>query len=76
MNTIAVRIAWDESADADCYAVYVRPQGGQFSEYVTKDTSIVLQIAERKPTDIYVSSRQGNLENISSEEIHVFVTRW
>ena len=76
MNTIALRVAWDGSPDADRYAVYVRPVGGHFSEYETKETSIVLQIPEGQPTDIYVSSRQGALENISSEEIHVYVTRW
>jgi hypothetical protein len=73
---IPVRIAWDAVPDADRYVVYAQPEGGDFAEIETPETSIVLAVPERRETLVYVTSRQGQLESIGSEEMRLYTARW
>lgn len=76
MKTIPVRIAWDASSDADRYVVYAQPEGRDFTEIETVETTIILAIPERVHTLIHVTSRKGALESIASEEMHLYTARW
>lgn len=76
MNNIPVRIAWDAVPGADRYAVYVHPDGHVGNDFETVSPSTVVQVPENTMTLIYVTSRQGLLESISSEEMHVYASRW
>jgi hypothetical protein len=73
---VPISIAWDVVPDADRYAVYVCPEGGPCAETETDKPAIVVQVPVQVQTLIYVTSRQGQLESISSEKMHVYVTRW
>lgn len=73
---VPVRIAWDAVPDADRYAIYVQPEGDPFQEFETTKTSVVLAVPERRETLVYVTSRQGPLESIGSEEMRLYTARW
>jgi hypothetical protein len=73
---VPVVIEWDAVDDADRYAVYVQPEGGPVVEAETTKPRITIQVPTNTPTLVYVTSRQGQLESISSEEMRVYVTRW
>jgi hypothetical protein len=74
--TVPVTIEWDAVEDADRYAVYVQPEGGPVIESETIKPRTVIRVPTNTPTLVYVTSRQGQLESISSEEMHVYVTKW
>jgi hypothetical protein len=74
--TVPIAIEWDAVDDADRYAVYVRSEGGPCIETETVKPRITVQVPVNIQTLVYVTSRNGQLESISSEEMHVYVTRW
>lgn len=76
MSAIPVKIEWDKIPEADHYVVYYQPEGDDFTEVETVETSIVLHLPERRFTLVYVSYREGQLENIASEEMAIYPTRW
>jgi hypothetical protein len=75
-NAIPTRIQWDAVPDADRYVVYVQVEGCEFNTFEIFDTSIVLGLPPNKAIVIFVCSRQGQLENIDSDSMHVYATRW
>lgn len=76
MNTVPIKIAWDKTPDADRYVVYVQTEGSAWQEIETQENTIVLALPERTPILIHVTSRNGDLESIPSEEMRIFVRRW
>jgi hypothetical protein len=76
VKTIPVRIAWNAADGAERYAVYVQAEGCPCQEHDTASTAIVLAIPERKQTLVHITSRQGAMESISSEEMHLYTARW
>lgn len=76
MSVIPLKIAWDEVPEADRYVVYLQPEGGDFTETETTRNEAVVSVQERRRTLVYVTSRQGQLESIGSEEMHLYTVRW
>lgn len=74
--TVPIAIEWDAVEDADRYAVYVQPDGGPCIETETVKPRIIIQVPANIQTLVYVTSRKGQLESISSAEMRVYVTRW
>jgi hypothetical protein len=73
---IPIKVQWDKVEDADLYAVYVQPEGGDWTTLTTKETTITIHVPARKQVTLHVNSRQGQQESIDSESMQVYATRW
>lgn len=74
--TVPVTIKWNVVPEADRYTVYVQPGGGHITALETVNPSVIIQIPENTPTLVYITYRQGDLESITCEEMHVYIRRW
>jgi hypothetical protein len=73
---IPIKVQWDKVEEADLYAVYVQPEGGDWTTLTTVEPAITIQVPLRKHVTLHVNSRKGPLESIDSESMQVYATRW